>query len=397
MNKIKLAILFTVFIDIVGVGIVIPVLPFYVESFGARPLVITLLFSVFALCSLISAPFLGTLSDRIGRRPVLIASIISTSIGWFVFAWAPSVLFLFIGRIIDGMAAGNITTAQNYLIDISKDKKERASNLGLIGASFGIGFIIGPFLGGVLSSVSTQFPFYFVGAMALLNAALAYFFLPETNKNKDRSKKMEFNPLRPIIRAARNARLRTNYIVWFLFLLGIASMQSIFALYVGKVFGFSAFITGLFFTISGVLTAFNQGVALKRFWLRHFKETDLEFWLLIANIVAFLLVSLGSLPLFVLGQFIMALAQPVLRVVMTSQVISNVPESAQGETMGILNSITSLAMIIAPLAAGTLFEVKYFLPFLMATFFSLGAFAVVYINRKRLGRLHHIEDKITSV
>ncbi len=155
----------TVLIDVLGLGIIIPVLPFYVESFGVSAVTLTLLYSVYALFSFVSGPFLGALSDRIGRRPVLIASILSTAAGWFVFASAHAVWVLFLGRIIDGMAAGNLPITQSYLVDIARNDRERTTNLGIIGSIFGIGFIIGPALGGALSSIWHPLPFFFVGGL----------------------------------------------------------------------------------------------------------------------------------------------------------------------------------------------------------------------------------------
>ncbi|MBW7888433.1 MAG: MFS transporter, partial [Bacteroidetes bacterium] len=198
MQKEKLIIIFTVLVDVLGFGIVIPILPFYLTEFGAGPLTVTFLFSIFSFFSFLCSPFLGALSDRVGRRPILLLSIFSTAVGWFVFASATSILFLFIGRIIDGIAAGNFTIAQSYLVDISKNDKERASNLGIIGAAFGIGFMLGPLLGGILSKVSHSFPFYVAGGMALLNFIFAYFMLPETNFNRNTTK-LRYNPIKPLI------------------------------------------------------------------------------------------------------------------------------------------------------------------------------------------------------
>jgi len=185
MPKSKITIVFTVLVDILGFGIVIPILPFYVTSFGASPLTVTMLFSAFAFFAFLSSPFLGALSDKMGRRPVLLASIASTAIGWFVFASATSIPLLFLGRIIDGAAAGNFTVAQSAIVDLSKDEKDRSANLGIIGATFGIGFMVGPFLGGFLSTVSHSFPFWVAGGLACLNTMMAYFFLPETHTHRD--------------------------------------------------------------------------------------------------------------------------------------------------------------------------------------------------------------------
>jgi MFS family permease len=215
LQKEKIIIVLTVLIDVLGLGIIIPVLPFYVKSFGASAFTLTLLFSVFSLFSFISGPFLGALSDRIGRRPVLIVSILSTAIGWFVFASAHAIWVLFLGRIIDGMAAGNLPIAQSYLVDIARDDKERTSNLGIIGAVFGIGFIIGPAIGAALSSMSHALPFFFVAGLASLNVIGAFFFLPETHKHLDKEKKMALNPLRPLTNAVRDKSLLSRYLAWF--------------------------------------------------------------------------------------------------------------------------------------------------------------------------------------
>jgi multidrug resistance protein len=193
MSKEKLIILFTVFVDVLGIGIVIPILPFYVQEFGSSPTTVTFLFSTFSLFAFLSSPWLGALSDRIGRRPVMIGSIISTAIGWFVFAGATTIHMLFIGRIIDGIAAGNLSIAQSTLVDIAKDEKERTQNLGIMGAAFGVGFMVGPFIGGLLSTFSHSAPFWFTGGLALVNAVVAYFVLPETHHDLNTEGRLSAN------------------------------------------------------------------------------------------------------------------------------------------------------------------------------------------------------------
>ncbi len=193
MFKTKLLILLTVFIDVIGIGIVIPILPFYVEKFSSSPILITSLFAVYALFSFFSSPVIGALSDKFGRRPLLIISVFSTAVGWFIFAGAPTIFFLFLGRIIDGIMAGNFPIAQSYLSDIAKDDKERTTNLGLIGAVFGIGFIIGPLIGGFLGQFGHSIPFWFVGSLALFNGILALFTLPETHHVRSTAK-VSINP-----------------------------------------------------------------------------------------------------------------------------------------------------------------------------------------------------------
>src|ERR671932_1481656 len=182
MKRSPLLVIFvTVFIDLIGFGIVIPVLPYYVEGtkFNATPRAVGLLFASYSVMQLVFSPVLGRLSDRYGRRPVLFFSLLGTSLGFFVLGFATTLWMLFAGRIIDGITGGNISTAQAYIADVTPPE-ERAKGMGLIGAAFGLGFTFGPAIGGVLSKWGISVPFLFAGALAFLNAVLLYFTLPET-------------------------------------------------------------------------------------------------------------------------------------------------------------------------------------------------------------------------
>jgi len=385
MSKEKLVIIFTVLIDVIGVGIIIPVMPAYVESFKVSPFVVTLLFSVFSLFSFLSSPFLGALSDKYGRRPVLMASILSTSIGWFVFAGAPSLFFIFLGRIIDGLAAGNFSTAQSAIGDLSHNPKERTANLGIIGAVFGIGFLVGPLLGGLLSKVSHVFPFWFVGGLSLLNFILAYFFLPETNKNLDRERKIHWNPVKPIFIALRDLKLRQLYVIWFMFNAIAIGANSIFAIYLMEEFGFGAYETGLFFTGVGLIIAFNQGFALKHFWLKKFTEKQLILLMFSVFAVGFLAMAYPGLWLFIPGVVCMAFAQSILRVAITSEIMGEADEKERGQATGALTAVMSVASVIAPICAGAVLGVRHWLPFFLASISSI--VAVLVIVRRRFPKI----------
>jgi multidrug resistance protein len=358
-------------------GIIIPILPFYVESFGVSSFVVTLLFSVFALCAFVSAPFLGSLSDRIGRRPVMLISIASTAIGWFVFASAHSIWILFLGRIIDGMAAGNFPTAQSYLVDIARSDKERTTNLGLIGAVFGIGFILGPAIGATLSGVSPNFPFWVVGALAACNLVGAAFFLPETHRHLDASKKTRLNPLLPIRQAMKDKLLLPRYVAWLFFGMAFAGMQATFALFVKAAFGFSAIATGYIFMGMGIVIAVNQAFMLKNFWLKRFKEADLEIWLFLVMMLGFLALDLKIFFVFAIGIFLITLGQSTLRVVMSSGAAGIAGNVRRGEVLGIMASVMSISMIIGPVLSGLLFEKNIHLPFLFDAACILGAFFIM--------------------
>ncbi len=353
----------TVLIDVLGLGIIVPVLPFYVESFGASAITLTMLFSVYALFSFVSGPFLGALSDRIGRRPILIVSICSTAVGWFVFASAHAIWVLFLGRIIDGMAAGNLPITQSYLVDIARNDRERTTNLGIIGAVFGVGFIIGPAVGGALSSISHPLPFFFVGVLATLNVIGALLFLPESLKQMDRDKKMALNPFSPLVNAVRDKPLRSRYVAWFFFGLAFSGMQSIFALYMGKVFAFTVAMVGTIYTGMGIVIFLNQTFLLRIFWLRFFRESSMEVWGFLSNAAGLALLMVPSLSFLVSGIVLYVFSQSLLRVTVASRAAGIAGNRRRGEVLGIMTSVLSAAMIAGPLLAGSLFDVRPFLPF----------------------------------
>ena len=377
----KKIILMTAFIDVLGMSIVIPILPFYVESFGVSAFMVTLLFSVYSLCSFLSAPYLGALSDKIGRRPVLLVSIASTALGWLVFASAQSVWVLFVGRIIDGLAAGNLPIAQSYLADLAKDEKERTANLGVIGAIFGTAFVIGPALGGWLGGISHTLPFWAVGILAGANLILAFINLPESHIHLDTDKHVSKNPLAPILGIYREKELIANYLVWFIFGLALASQQAVFALYLNSVFGYGAAASGTFMTGVGVILIINQGFLLKRFWLRYFTERKLALSLLFIFGLGYIITAIPNILLFIVGLLFMTMGQSVLRVILTSLTIGkNIKK--RGEILGVLASIMSLSLVFGPLLAGVLFEIKPFYPFIGAGLFSFAGFLVFYYSTR---------------
>jgi multidrug resistance protein len=368
MRKEKLIVLMSVLTDVIGFGIVIPIMPFYVTNFGASASTVTMLFTAFSVCSFFSAPLLGALSDRIGRRPVMIISITSTAIGWLVFASAHSLWQLFLGRIIDGLAAGNFTTAQSYMVDLSKNEQERIKNLGIIGAAFGIGFILGPVIGGVLSRFSPVMPFWGAGILASVNAVSAYFFLPESHHTRDTSRALSLNPLRPLVFAARDRSLRPLYFVWSFFAFAIVTGQSVFGLFVKDVFGMSAFQTGMLFTVIGVLVVVNQGYVLPKFWKKRFSSATLEWMMLAALGIGSLLVASRLFFWFMISLIFSGTGQAVLRVVVTEQAAAASHPMRKGETLGVFAALMSAYMALAPYASGVMYEVDHRLPYLVSTF-----------------------------
>src|SRR5947209_5572539 len=204
----------TIFVNLVGFGIIIPLLPYYAETFGASPMTIGLLFAIFSLCQLAAAPALGDLSDRYGRRPILVFSLAGTVVSFVMLAMAHSVAMLFAARIVDGLSGGNISTARAYVADVT-EPKDRSRAYGLIGAAFGLGFIFGPALSGILAKVSYTAPIWAAAALTLVATIMAWVWLPET---VHRARAGLGNPLaylpamlaRPIVRRM----LAIDFIYW---------------------------------------------------------------------------------------------------------------------------------------------------------------------------------------
>src|SRR5437762_10682054 len=229
-----LAIIFlTVFVNLVGFGIIVPLLPYYAESFGASPLVIGLLFAIFSLCQLAAAPALGDLSDRYGRRPILVFSLAGTVVSFVMLAVAHSVVMLFAARIVDGLSGGNISTARAYVADVTAPK-DRARAYGLIGAAFGLGFIFGPALSGVLAKRSYTAPIWAAAALTLVATAMAWLWLPET---VHRAKAGTGDPFLYLPELLRRQILRRVLVIDFVYWFALAVFQPTFALFGGIRFG----------------------------------------------------------------------------------------------------------------------------------------------------------------
>jgi len=255
MTRPLLIIFLTIFVNLIGFGIIIPLLPFYAEKFGASPIVIGLLFASYSLCQLLAAPVLGDLSDRWGRRPVLVFSLVGTVVSFVMLALAQSVVLLFLARIVDGLSGGNISTARAYVADVT-EPKDRARAYGLIGAAFGLGFIMGPALSGVLAKVSITAPIWAAAGLTLIASAMAWFWLPET---VHRTHAGAGNPLDYLPELLRRPAMRRVLTVDFIYWFSFAIFQTTFALFAARRFGFDASRTGYFFAGFGVLGAIIQG------------------------------------------------------------------------------------------------------------------------------------------
>ncbi len=369
-NKSKIGvILFANLINVLGFSIVIPVMPFYVESMGLNPIVITSLFSLFAFCSFLSAPYLGSMSEKYGRKPILLLSILSSFVGWVVFALAKSPMFLFLGRAIDGLAAGNFTIMQNVIGDIATDRKERVKYFGMFGATFGIGFIIGPALGGVLSRISLSLPFYVVAALSFLSLLITAYFLPESHKHMDRSRRLDVNPLAPTLRVLKDKKVQPVMLVWFLFMMALGGIQAIGSLYLKNKYGFDATGISIIMISTSVLMIANQMIGMK-IWIHERRERFVEKAFIFFLSFAYLFLTLHWLVAIV-GLFVQVIAEGTLRALLSDRMFADVGPQERGELVGVQGSVMSIASAIAASAAGYLFIINNNYPFYMSAGFIL--------------------------
>lgn len=354
-----LVIFITIFIDLVGFGIVIPVLPFYVEGtrFNASPRAVGLLFASYSIMQLFFTPVLGRLSDRYGRRPVLLFSIIGTGIGFLILGFATTLWMLFAGRILDGITGGNISTAQAYIADVTRPE-ERAKGMGIVGAAFGLGFVFGPAIGGLLSRWGINVPFLFAAGLAFANATLLYFTLPET-VTKDHPARMSAAVGRwsQLFGALKQPRLALILTIYFLFVVAFSVMTSSFALFTMFRFGYDAHDTGWLFVYVGVIGAIIQGGLIGRI-VKLFGERLLVLigaFLFSLSLVAIPLAGphTGLLMLLVVGG-VFAIGNSLATPSLTSLASKTVGAAEQGGVLGVTQSAASLARTVGPLISSAL-------------------------------------------
>jgi len=347
-----------VFIDLVGFGLVIPLLPFYAERFAASPLEMTTLFATYSLMSMLSAPLWGRLSDRIGRRPVLLASMAAAALAYGWLAFASQLWMLFAARAFAGACAGNIAAAQAYIADVTPPES-RAKGMGMIGAAFGLGFIIGPVLGGVIAgnqmaTADLETPGLIAAGLSLIACLGVLLILPESLK----AARSDASPSR--IAALRGALARpalTSLLaVFFLATLAFSGMETTFAWWAIAQFGWGPRSTGFVFFYVGVLSALMQGVLIGPL-TRRYQEARLMLGGLAALVFGLLLLTVArDLPRLIAAMSLLALGNGALAPSLNSLISRCADAAEHGEVMGVAQSVGALSRVLGPLIAGALFS-----------------------------------------
>ncbi|NJP07177.1 MAG: TCR/Tet family MFS transporter [Chloroflexaceae bacterium] len=372
----KILLFLIAFINMVGVGIILPLLPYYVkiiEQSGNplladnRAFVVGALTASYALMQFLFVPVLGALSDRVGRRPVLLVSLLGTAFSYILLAMADSFLFLgievvlivlFTARILDGITGGTISTIQAYIADTTTPE-ERSKGMGLIGAAFGLGFMLGPAIGGLFSTISLQAPALVAAGVSFAGVIAGYFLLPESLAPAQRTQipVAKMNPLNQFRGLIANRSLNVFIGGMFLFYLAFSGMQSNFAVFTDVQFGFTPLDNALVFALVGLVTVIVQGVLIGKL-IPRFGEARLAVTGLALTSLWFALIPMVTsgwmlYPLLMLLALSSGIATPSI----TGLISQRAPADQQGRVLGSTNALVSLTMVLGPLYAGFIFDV----------------------------------------
>jgi len=378
-----------VVIDLIGFGLVIPLLPFYAERFGASPPQVTMLVAVYSLMSMIAAPLWGRISDRLGRRPVLMVSMAASTLAYLWLGFADALWMLFAARALAGICAGNISAAQAYVADVTPPEK-RARGMGMIGAAFGLGFIIGPALGGFVAggdvaTADLETPGLMGAALSFI-AVMGVIVVLKESLPPGLPPRQRRGRATVLVDALRRPVLSRLLVVFFLVIVAFAGMEATFAMWAMRQFGWGPAQTGYIFAYVGILSAVMQGGLIGPL-ARRFGEVQLVLAGLALIAVGLLILPIAQhLPLVIVAVSGLALGMGAMQPSLNSLISRRAEAAEQGEVMGIAQSVGSLSRVIGPIIAGALFAaLGRDIPFLWGALLVSAAFAVALrLPRDRL-------------
>ncbi len=376
-----------VFIDLLGFGIIIPILPFYAQAYGASAWELGLLMGTYSFFQFLFAPVWGRISDAYGRRPILLICILGSSAAYTLLGYAPSLVYLFLARSLAGIFGGNISTAYAYVTDTT-DEKSRTKYMGLIGAALGLGFTFGPGLGAFLSQWGYSIPNYFAAGLAVLNFGLGVFWLKEPPGLKQRrlelrkEKRLRFETFLQIM---NHRSSRVAIFVFFLFTLALTQMEVMFAIYMAALFGFNAQSTGYLMLGLGMLMVIMQGGFIGKLANRFGERTLILTALFLSGISLAAYASTVSLVLAITALAFLSIGRGILQPTLTTLASHKVTPTIRGVTMGFFQSGSSLARVIGPIIAGWTYQhYSPSTPFYLGAIFLAVAFCYFLISLRHL-------------
>jgi MFS transporter, DHA1 family, tetracycline resistance protein len=386
---------FTIFLDLLGFGIIIPIQPFYAKSLGATATVVTLLGASYSIMQFLFSPFWGQLSDRFGRRPIILFSVFISAIGHFIFAFASGLGLLFLARSIAGFGNANLGTAQAIIADVTT-KENRAKGMALIGVAFGLGFLFGPAIGGLLGQISPQAPFIAAGILSVLNFIFAYFMLPETKSEKSVPSSRRILPFSTFKEAQQYVNVRTLLILSIIYTTGFSLMEQAISLYIEHIWVTdtslssdqrieeAGLMTAYFLIVVGITAIVVQGGLVGRLKNLLGEVRMIQIGISITMISMICIPLIGGLKIF--GYFLgvavlLAIGTGILNPAKSALLSLSVPSNEQGSILGLNQSFSALGRAIGPTFSGLFYEIFVGLPFYVAfALFGLGTLLTVSLK-----------------
>ncbi len=373
-NRNLLIIALIALVNMLGYGIIIPVLYSYSKKYGLTDFQNGLLFAIYSVCQFIATPIIGRLSDKYGRRPMLLISIIGTAVSFFMMAFAPNALVLFLARALDGLTAGNIPVAFAVISDSTKPE-ERAHAFGFISSAFNFGFVFGPAVAAFTIGLNPIFPFLIAGSITVVAAILTALYLPETNKHMGEVQKAKLFDFGRMWHTLFDPQVGITFLISFIFFLAFSC---------ALIYGFQPFVmntlhvtesqNALLFTLFGAIGLISQtffvGRATKAWGLKKSFTTGMIF-----TSLSFLIMFLShSVTVFMIGIIVLAMANSLVQTLIPTILSQQTDEKSQGSIMGLNSSYQSIGMILGPIMGGVIATVSIPLTFLAGSALVLGCF-----------------------
>lgn len=355
-------------VNALGYGIIIPVVYTYSEQFGLNTLQYGLLFATFSLCQFISTPIIGRLSDKFGRRPLLIISLVGTAISFFMMAFAPSAIFLFIARALDGITAGNIPVAMAVISDTTEEK-DRAQGFGIIGASFGFGFIFGPAISGLTVGIWSALPFIIAGIITIIAVLLTMRFLPETNIHMGEVRHSKLFDLPKLVSSLVDPAIGLTLIINFIYSIAFGLFIAVFQLFSSKSLGLDnaqiAFVYMLYGIVGLIMQVLLVGKITNKFGVKKTFTVSIFF----SGLAFFGMFISTNIPVFLFFSVMLGMANSLVNSLIPTILSQETDPKSQGTVMGLNTSYMSIGQIIGPILGGAIAGIGAGYPFLVASLF----------------------------
>jgi MFS family permease len=351
-NRTTLIIAFIALVNMLGYGIIIPILYGYSKKFGLSDFENGLLFSIFSICQFISTPIIGRLSDKYGRRPLLLISIIGTAISFILMAIAPNAAFLFLARALDGLTAGNIPVAFAVISD-STTPEERAKAFGLIGAAFNFGFVFGPAISAFTIDYGEAVPFIIAAVVTIIAVILTALYLPETNKHMGEVKEGKLFDFKLLGKSLFEPNIGPTFMISLIFYLAFAcAIIYGFQPFTSEVLDLSTSQNALLFTMFGTVGLITQTFLVERINKFFGMKKSFSIGILFTAVAFMIMFFSKTLPLFIVGSIILALFNSIVQTLIPTILSREVDAKSQGTMMGLSASYQSMGMIFGPLLGG---------------------------------------------